>query len=119
MDLAGIWLLGGLDFILGWILWLRSGPESKRNWDQIAIITTIIIIIIIIVIIITTIITILSECNTETSETGTYFTNPMSLSSVCSLMIRPMSDQICQVHKVFGRFVSGREIQDEKHPGPP
>jgi len=38
-----------------------------------------------------------SECNTETSENGTYFTNPMSLSSVCSLMIRPMSDKICQV----------------------
>ena len=75
--------------------------------------------IIIIVIITATIIIILSECNTETSENGTYFTNPMSLSSVCSLMIRPMSDQICQVHKVFGRFVSGREIQDEKHPGPP
>ena len=60
LDLAGIWLLGGLDFILGRILWLRSGPESKRNWDQIAIITTIIIIIIIIVIIITTIIIIIT-----------------------------------------------------------
>ena len=61
LDLAGIWLLGGLDFILGRILWWRrSGPESKRNWDQIAIITTIIIIIIIIVIIITTIIIIIT-----------------------------------------------------------
>ena len=38
-----------------------------------------------------------SECNSETSENGTYFTNPMSLSSVCSLMIRPMADDICQV----------------------
>ena len=36
MELPGIWLLGGLDFILGRILWWRrSGPESKRNWDQI------------------------------------------------------------------------------------
>ena len=46
---------------------------------------------------------IISECNTETSENGTYFTNPMSLSSVCSLMIRPMSDQICQVQYFFCR----------------
>ena len=59
LDLAGIWLLGGLDFILGRILCWRSGVESKRNWDQIAIITTIIIIIIIIVIIITIIIMII------------------------------------------------------------
>ena len=39
----------------------------------------------------------LSECNSETSQNGTYFTNPMTLTSVCSLMIRPMNDQICQV----------------------
>ena len=38
-----------------------------------------------------------SECNTETSQNGTYFTNPMTLTSVCSLMIRPMNDDICQV----------------------
>ena len=59
---------------------------------------------------------IISECNTETSENGTYFTNPMSLSSVCSLMIRPMSDQICQVQYFFAAI---RKTMTRKRPGPP
>ena len=38
-----------------------------------------------------------SDCNTETSQNGTYFNNPITLSSVCSLMIKPMDESICQV----------------------
>ena len=38
-----------------------------------------------------------NDCNTETSQNGTYFSNPISLSSVCSLMIRTMDESICQV----------------------
>ena len=38
-----------------------------------------------------------TPCNSETSENGTYFSSPDSLSSVCSIMINPMEEDICQV----------------------
>ena len=38
-----------------------------------------------------------NDCNTETSQNGTYFNSPASISLVCSLMINPMNDNICQV----------------------
>ena len=38
-----------------------------------------------------------AECDTTTSQNGTYFTSPDTLPSVCSLMITPLNDDICQV----------------------
>ena len=38
-----------------------------------------------------------NECDTTTSQNGTYFISPDSLPSVCSLMITPLNDNICQV----------------------
>ena len=38
-----------------------------------------------------------NDCNTETSQNGTYFNSPTTISLVCSLMINPMNDNICQV----------------------
>ena len=38
-----------------------------------------------------------TPCNSETAENGTYFTSTEALASVCSIMIRPMNDNICQV----------------------
>ena len=46
-----------------------------------------------------------SECNTETSQNGTVFASPASLSSVCSLMIKPMHDNICQIRLDLENFV--------------
>ena len=46
-----------------------------------------------------------SECNTETSQNGTVFSSPSSLSSVCSLMIKPMHDNICQIRLDLESFV--------------
>ena len=38
-----------------------------------------------------------NDCNTETSQNGTYFTSPSTIPLVCSLMINPMNENICQV----------------------
>ena len=38
-----------------------------------------------------------SECDTSTAQNGTYFSSPASPPSVCSLMITPLSEAICQV----------------------
>ncbi|XP_023335615.1 uncharacterized protein LOC111706897 [Eurytemora carolleeae] len=38
-----------------------------------------------------------TPCNSETSENGTYFSSPAAISSVCSIMIRPRDEDICQV----------------------
>lgn len=46
-----------------------------------------------------------SECNTETSQNGTVFASPASLSSVCSLMIKPMHDNICQIRLDLENFM--------------
>ena len=40
-------------------------------------------------------------CDTTTSQNGTYFTSPDPLPSVCSLMITPLNDDICQVRVEF------------------
>ncbi len=40
-----------------------------------------------------------TPCNSETAENGTYFSSPAALSSVCSIMILPMMQDICQVRK--------------------
>ena len=39
----------------------------------------------------------MNECDTNTSQNGTYFISPDSVPSVCSLMITPLDDKICQV----------------------
>ena len=55
-----------------------------------------------------------NECNTETSQNGTYFNSPDTLSLVCSLMISPMNDNICQVrtlHQVSLKIISFKQIQ--------
>ena len=62
-----------------------------------------------------------NDCNTETSQNGTYFSNPITLSSVCSLMIKPMDDTICQVSfpqssSVLGSFSSGPPRPGAVHP---
>jgi len=49
--------------------------------------------------------TFVSECNSETSQNGTMFSSPSSLSSVCSLMIKPMHDNICQIRLDLEEFV--------------
>ena len=46
-----------------------------------------------------------SDCNTETSQNGTVFTSPDVTSTVCSLMIRPMHDNICQIRLDLEQFV--------------
>ena len=38
-----------------------------------------------------------NECDSNTSQNGTYFISPSSVPSVCSLMITPLNNQICQV----------------------
>merc|ERR1711884_122546 len=39
----------------------------------------------------------INECESTTSQNGTYFVSPSSLPLVCSLMITPLNDNICQV----------------------
>ena len=41
-----------------------------------------------------------NECESTTSQNGTYFVSPASLPLVCSLMITPLNDNICQVSPV-------------------
>ena len=38
-----------------------------------------------------------NTCDTTTQQNGTYFTSPSTIPSVCSLMITPLNDNICQV----------------------
>jgi len=45
-----------------------------------------------------------NDCNTETSQNGTYFNSPTTISLVCSLMINPMNDNICQVRLNFEKL---------------
>lgn len=45
-----------------------------------------------------------NDCNTETSQNGTYFNSPTTISLVCSLMINPMNDNICQVRLDFEKL---------------
>ncbi|XP_023329143.1 uncharacterized protein LOC111701897 [Eurytemora carolleeae] len=42
-----------------------------------------------------------STCNKETSQNTTYFSSPSTIPAVCSLMIRPLNDNICQVRLNF------------------
>ena len=46
-----------------------------------------------------------SDCNTETSQNGTVFSSPDVMSTVCSLMIKPMNDNICQIRLELENFV--------------
>ena len=46
-----------------------------------------------------------SDCNTETSQNGTVFSSPDSMTTVCSLMIKPMNDNICQIKLQLEDFV--------------
>jgi len=42
-----------------------------------------------------------APCDSETTQNGTYFSSPESIPTVCSLMISPMSEDICQVRLNF------------------
>ena len=38
-----------------------------------------------------------NTCDSTTQQNGTYFSSPTTIPSVCSLMITPLNDNICQV----------------------
>ena len=40
-----------------------------------------------------------NTCDTTTQQNGTYFISPATVPTVCSLMISPLNDNICQVRK--------------------
>ena len=42
-----------------------------------------------------------TTCDTTTGQNGTYFSSPATIPSVCSLMITPLNDNICQVKIIF------------------